>query len=274
MLAHCLSLTVLSTLVISFTGSKLLLHNETHAFASHIESSLTTYNSQVWDFRFNHIPLTRHTPFSYGAGAAGAGGFESAVFTRKAGWGFEEAYGGAPFDAAHGLRGQAMGFNQGAPGRHGGAGIMGNKLDHDVERNGGGGGATTTGHEHKGHGLGHHHTRNDEYDTNGTGVNGNNSTGGGGLTGHGHQRGYDNNNGTSPINKRNEGLSSTRNDGLANTRNDGVTTNRDSQQYDNRSTTPTGTGDGRYHHHSRSLERKQIPPVPGQGGNVRNNEQY
>lgn len=70
--------------------------------------------ASVWDFRFNHIPLTRHTPFSYGAGAAGAGGFESAVFTRRAGWGYEEAYGGAPFDAAHNLRGQVAGFNTGA----------------------------------------------------------------------------------------------------------------------------------------------------------------
>lgn len=67
--------------------------------------------ASVWDFRFNHIPLTRHTPFSFGAGAAGAGGFETAVFTRKAGWGYEEAYGGAPFDAAHHLRGAEAGFN-------------------------------------------------------------------------------------------------------------------------------------------------------------------
>lgn len=43
-----------------------------------------TYAS-IWDFRFNHIPLTRHTPFSYGAGAAGAGAFETAVFTRAGG---------------------------------------------------------------------------------------------------------------------------------------------------------------------------------------------
>jgi membrane-associated phospholipid phosphatase len=83
--------------------------------------------ASVWDFRFNHIPLTRHTPFTYGAGAAGAGGFESTVFTRKAGWGYEEALGGAPFDAAHSLRGQATRFNTGA-------------------------GALTSSH---GHGLGH-----------------------------------------------------------------------------------------------------------------------
>lgn len=61
--------------------------------------------ASVWDFRFNHIPLTRHTPFGYGGGAPGAGGFESAVWTHQAGRGYKEALGGAPFDAAHGLRG-------------------------------------------------------------------------------------------------------------------------------------------------------------------------
>jgi len=75
--------------------------------------------ASVWDFRFNHIPLTRHTPFSYGAGEAGAGGFETAVFTRKAGWGYEEAYGGAPFDAAHHLRGAQSGFNNAVHAEHG-----------------------------------------------------------------------------------------------------------------------------------------------------------
>ena len=68
-------------------------------------SSYRMVYASVWDFRFNHIPLTRHTPFAYGGGAPGAGGFETAVFTHKAGWGHEEALGGAPFDAAHGLRG-------------------------------------------------------------------------------------------------------------------------------------------------------------------------
>ncbi|KAK5096406.1 hypothetical protein LTS08_007662 [Lithohypha guttulata] len=89
--------------------------------------------ASVWDFRFNHIPLTRHTPFSYGAGQAGAGGFETAVFTRKAGWGYEEAYGGAPFDAAHHLRGAQTGFNSGihddSHGRHLG------RREGDVEHN-------------------------------------------------------------------------------------------------------------------------------------------
>ena len=95
-------------------------HNWYDIFAGAVIGSVFAISSyrmvyaSVWDFRFNHIPLTRHTPFSYGAGAAGAGGFESAVFTRQAGWGHEEHYGGAPFDAAHGLRGQVAGFNTGA----------------------------------------------------------------------------------------------------------------------------------------------------------------
>ncbi|MCJ1444620.1 MAG: hypothetical protein MMC23_005122 [Stictis urceolatum] len=59
--------------------------------------------ASVWDFRVNHIPLTRHTPFAYGAGGPGAGGFANTVFTRKAGWGHEGgAFGGAPFDMADG----------------------------------------------------------------------------------------------------------------------------------------------------------------------------
>ncbi|KAI9741775.1 MAG: WD40 repeat-like protein [Cirrosporium novae-zelandiae] len=65
-------------------------------------SSYRMVYASVWDFRFNHIPLTRNIPFSYGA-EPGAGGFESAIWTRKAGWGHEDgAYGGAPFDSARG----------------------------------------------------------------------------------------------------------------------------------------------------------------------------
>lgn len=88
--------------------------------------------ASVWDFRFNHIPLTRHTPFSYGAGAPGAGGFETAIWTRQAGWGYEEALGGAPFDAGHALRGQAgfggttSGNNYAAP-----SGVAGNGVAHN-----------------------------------------------------------------------------------------------------------------------------------------------
>jgi diacylglycerol diphosphate phosphatase/phosphatidate phosphatase len=52
--------------------------------------------ASVWDFRFNHIPLLRHAPFVYGAGASSFDGFHDAIFTRK---------GGAPGDAADGPRG-------------------------------------------------------------------------------------------------------------------------------------------------------------------------
>jgi diacylglycerol diphosphate phosphatase / phosphatidate phosphatase len=88
--------------------------------------------ASVFDFRFNHIPLTRHTPFSYGAGAPGAGGFETAVWTRKAGWGHEEgAFGGAPGDADHGLRGMGGGVGTGRDASHGvGGGVLGNGHDH------------------------------------------------------------------------------------------------------------------------------------------------
>lgn len=100
--------------------------------------------ASVWDFRFNHIPLTRHTPFSYGAGQAGAGGFETAVFTRKAGWGYEEAYGGAPFDAAHHLRGAQTGFNSGIHNNNHGTGHHLGHRDGDVEHNAGVAGDPTT----------------------------------------------------------------------------------------------------------------------------------
>jgi hypothetical protein len=96
-------------------------------------SSYRMVYASVWDFRFNHIPLTRHTPFAYGGGAPGAGGFESAVWTHQAGWGFEEALGGAPFDAAHGLRG-AFGGASGL--RSGGAGLGNHDHGHSTHGEG------------------------------------------------------------------------------------------------------------------------------------------
>lgn len=65
--------------------------------------------ASVWDFRFNHIPLARNAPFTYGDGEYAADGFHEAMFTRKAGWGRVDAaaYGGAPFDAADAPRGGA-----------------------------------------------------------------------------------------------------------------------------------------------------------------------
>ena len=60
--------------------------------------------ASVWDFRFNHIPLTRDQPFTYGADGSygGFSGFHDVVFTRRAGWGTQESFamGGAPFDAS------------------------------------------------------------------------------------------------------------------------------------------------------------------------------
>ena len=70
--------------------------------------------ASVWDFRFNHVPLTRHTAFSYGAGAPGAGGFDTAIWTHKAGWGHEGGvFGGAPFDSAGGMGGAGGGLGGG-----------------------------------------------------------------------------------------------------------------------------------------------------------------
>ena len=101
--------------------------------------------ASVWDFRFNHIPLTRAVPFSYGAGRPGAGGFESAVATRKAGWGYEEALGGAPFDAGHHLRGTA---DSGA--------VDGGSSNHRTRRVSSGGAAVPPAHSHH-DGRGSHH---------------------------------------------------------------------------------------------------------------------
>ena len=109
--------------------------------------------ASVWDFRFNHIPLTRHTPFTYGARQIGAGGFNSAVFTRKVGWGLDEGgHGGAPFDAAHGLGG-GMGAGVGsgmATHGHGNTGIGHHGATHET--------VGSTGHRHSGGVFGHHNT--------------------------------------------------------------------------------------------------------------------
>ncbi|KAF2712309.1 PAP2-domain-containing protein [Pleomassaria siparia CBS 279.74] len=63
--------------------------------------------ASIWDFRFNHIPLLRHSPFIYGSGPSTFDGFHSATFTRKANWGTHDAgaWGGAPGDASDSPRG-------------------------------------------------------------------------------------------------------------------------------------------------------------------------
>ena len=135
--------------------------------------------ASVWDFRFNHIPLTRHTPFSYGAGESGAGGFETAIFTHTAGWGYDEAYGGAPFDAAHGLRGMRQGFNQGIHNESGtGTGTGGGIISHHEKGHHGTHGGVTTGQDSYSHNEktgalgGHSHTRSNPQN-----INTNNDTG-------------------------------------------------------------------------------------------------
>ncbi|KAE9986023.1 hypothetical protein EG328_006574 [Venturia inaequalis] len=86
--------------------------------------------ASVWDFRFNHIPLTRDIPFTYGAGGYQGPhhSFHDAVFTRQAGWGTADgmaAMGGAPFDSsalggAQGLRSSSGNDDVGNGHRNGG----------------------------------------------------------------------------------------------------------------------------------------------------------
>lgn len=58
--------------------------------------------ASVWDFRFNHIPLSRYAPFTYNSQLGPFGGFQDAMWTRQAGWGQGSAsVGGAPFDVSN-----------------------------------------------------------------------------------------------------------------------------------------------------------------------------
>ena len=64
--------------------------------------------ASVWDFRFNHIPLMRHIPFTYDATNPGYIAFGENTWTRKAGWGtLGQQVGGAPFDVNSGLGAEA-----------------------------------------------------------------------------------------------------------------------------------------------------------------------
>ena len=163
--------------------------------------------ASVWDFRFNHIPLMRDLPFSYGAGEAGAGGFETTVFTRQAGWGYEEAWGGAPFDAAHNLRGQQAGFNNSVT-RH----------QHGHSSDGGGILGMGGGHNH-------HDRRDGDIERNAV---------------HAGGPGYDREAGVMAGNT---------------TRSSRASKNYDGPLPD---VPADGSGNGRYQHHSRSLERKAV----------------
>jgi len=68
-------------------------------------SSYRMVYASVWDFRFNHVPLSRSTSFTYSDGQTEFHGFRDAIWTRKAGWGDLEAgmATGAPFDATSSL---------------------------------------------------------------------------------------------------------------------------------------------------------------------------
>ena len=74
-------------------------------------SSYRMVYASVWDFRFNHIPLSRNHPFMYSEGQAEFHGFRNSIFTRKAGWGnLDQAVAtGAPFDATSRLAGGGFG---------------------------------------------------------------------------------------------------------------------------------------------------------------------
>ncbi|KAK8040756.1 acid phosphatase/Vanadium-dependent haloperoxidase [Apiospora phragmitis] len=64
-------------------------HNWYDVFAGAVIGTVMAFSAyrmvyaSIWDFRFNHIPLNRGTPFPYTGGAELA----HAMFTRKAGWG-------------------------------------------------------------------------------------------------------------------------------------------------------------------------------------------
>jgi diacylglycerol diphosphate phosphatase / phosphatidate phosphatase len=94
----------------------------------------------IWDFRFNHVPLARHVPFTYGMNGSGAfHGFHDAVFTRKVGWGTPDAFmiGGAPNDASAlggGIGGGNFGHHNGLGNNHTtgttGVGTLGHRREH------------------------------------------------------------------------------------------------------------------------------------------------
>jgi diacylglycerol diphosphate phosphatase / phosphatidate phosphatase len=99
--------------------------------------------ASVWDFRFNHIPLSRTLPFTYGDGQTEFHGFRDAIFTRSAGWGNLEQHmsTGAPFDATGGLS-RGLGGAGAGTGMGTGAGISRRPVSN-----------TLTGHGHHQNGV-------------------------------------------------------------------------------------------------------------------------
>lgn len=80
-------------------------------------SSYRMVYAAIWDFRYNHIPLNRGSPFMYGGGHGSD--LEHAVFTRKAGWGGKAAA-AAGHQAGKELKGH---HNDGVSDGHHGHGI-------------------------------------------------------------------------------------------------------------------------------------------------------
>jgi diacylglycerol diphosphate phosphatase/phosphatidate phosphatase len=96
-------------------------------------SSYRMVYAAIFDFRFNHIPLNRNIPFTYGAGPVE---LSNAVFTRKVGWGVDEgAFGGAPGDAIHGAS-SGTGANNMTGDAYGNSGYNQHAGGHEVPRTG------------------------------------------------------------------------------------------------------------------------------------------
>ncbi|KAM3422919.1 PA-phosphatase related-family protein [Cercospora zeina] len=85
-------------------------HNWYDIFAGAVIGTIFAFSSyrmvyaSVWDFRFNHVPLSRHVPFTFSNSLGPFGGFHDAMWTRQVGWGQNGAagLGGAPFDVSSG----------------------------------------------------------------------------------------------------------------------------------------------------------------------------
>ncbi|CZT08339.1 related to diacylglycerol pyrophosphate phosphatase DPP1 [Rhynchosporium graminicola] len=104
-------------------------------------SSYRMVYASIWDWRTNHIPLNRATPFP-GSGAGVE--LEHAVFTRQAGWGYEDGvHGGVGHGASTGT---GMGM---APGVGNGHGIGHNGIGHGTT-------SSYTSRKPVGTGNGHH----------------------------------------------------------------------------------------------------------------------
>lgn len=81
-------------------------HNWYDILAGAIIGSVMAFSSYrmtyaaIWDFRYNHMPLSRGAPFVYDLG--GAQQAHTGVFTRKAGWGSGSSTGGGGLSGRRG----------------------------------------------------------------------------------------------------------------------------------------------------------------------------